>query len=258
MIKGIILLIQFFTRIPIPVTVDYDEKTYVRNTIFVPLVGAIIGLALAGTYYIFNLAGLPLIGAAAVVSAGVLLTGGLHLDGLADTADGFYSYRPRERMLEIMRDSRIGSNGTLALIILILFKTALILSLGERMAVFYIFIMPVYSRMSIPWLCRVSEYARDDAGMGSAIVNFTGKREVILATVIGLGLTLPLFYHEEIAVPLLAAGAAVLFALYTSYYSKKKIGGITGDVIGAMVELSEVVCLLTCIAAVKILSGALI
>ena len=114
-----LMQIQFLTRIPIPVKIKFDEKVFARSMMLSPLAGFIIGIILGFTYYFAHLTEKPLFAAVMVVAAWIVLTGGLHLDGLADTSDGIFSNRPKEKILEIMKDSRIGTNGTIALILII-------------------------------------------------------------------------------------------------------------------------------------------
>ncbi|MCP4137222.1 MAG: adenosylcobinamide-GDP ribazoletransferase [bacterium] len=241
MIKAFILQIQFLTRIPLPVEVEFDDDIFARSFVFAPLIGLLIGAVLGGVYYLVGLTGKELITAIAVVTALVFMTGALHLDGLADAADGLFSNRPKERVLEIMKDSRIGTNGTVAIVLILILKIGLLVSLDKTNLFYYIIVMPVFSRMSIAWIAGISGYARDDKGMGSAIVEKTGLTTIILATLIALAAAV-LFIGLMAAA---AAFAVILFTVLLSRYSTKKIGGITGDIIGANIELSEVVFLIS-------------
>jgi len=241
-IKGFILLIQFFTRIPVPVKLKYDDRLYSRHIFLIPLVGLILGLPLCGIYYALAVNGdNRFLAAVLIVMAEIFLTGALHIDGLADSADGFYSYRDRERMLEIMKDSRIGTNGTLAIFMVLLLRVALIFSLPPERSAVMILLMPVFSRLTIPWLAGVSSYARKE-GMGGALVNSTGAVQIVLATVVTGVISYGIWYvtgFNLLHIPILILVIA-FFAITLSRYSTMKIGGITGDVVGAGIELSEI------------------
>ena len=127
----VIAAFQFLTRLPIPVQIDYTDRVFRRSAIFYPLVGFVIGffLLLAGEGLALCLPAMP----AAVLLLGfwVVLTGGLHLDGLMDTADGILSHRPREQMLEIMKDSRVGAMGVIVGVLHLLLKFSLLYTLLE-------------------------------------------------------------------------------------------------------------------------------
>ncbi|MDD2497634.1 MAG: adenosylcobinamide-GDP ribazoletransferase, partial [Desulfitobacteriaceae bacterium] len=110
MCRSMIIALTFLTRIPIKINFTYDEKDLGRTSRYFPLVGLIIGLLVAGVAYVFGGIDRQL-GAVAAILTGVILTGGLHLDGFMDTADGIFSARKRDKMLEIMKDSRVGAHG---------------------------------------------------------------------------------------------------------------------------------------------------
>ncbi len=113
--KTLILLIQFFTRIPLPVQINMDEINLKKGSALLPFVGVIIG---AWNWLIFTLVALLMPLPVAIIAglfAEIIITGGFHVDALADTADGLFSSRKRERMLEIMKDSRVGANGVIAI-----------------------------------------------------------------------------------------------------------------------------------------------
>ena len=130
MIQGLILSIQFFTRIPINITVDFKEKNIRYCIFFMPLVGAMIGGLGGLTYYLiapYN----KLIASFITLLITIILTGGLHIDGLADTFDGFLANKDREKTLEIMKDSRIGAFGVLSIVLHVLFMFILIMTIEK-------------------------------------------------------------------------------------------------------------------------------
>lgn len=142
MIKSLVLMLQFLTRLPVNVQVDFDRKIIARGTLFFPFIGMLVGAIAAAVYYLLYYVNLDVASLGAVFTI-IAVTGGIHLDGLSDTADGFFSSRSREKILEIMKDSRVGTFGVIAIIFNILSKyvflrgmdmhtavTALILSCG--------------------------------------------------------------------------------------------------------------------------------
>ena len=127
MIKQFILLTQFMTRIPVPVKTEYSEKDFGKSIKYFPVLGLLIGGLLYLTYFIVSkFTDSRLLTAVFIVIAETVITGAIHLDGLADTFDGLFSYRPKDKILEIMKDSRIGTNGAIVLIIYFLLKTFLL------------------------------------------------------------------------------------------------------------------------------------
>ena len=230
----LILMIQFFTRIPIRIQVPASESDFAKGVKWLPLVGLLIGGILAGSHTLcapyFNALTLS----TGAVFFEVFLTGGLHLDGLADSFDGLYSNRGKERVLEIMKDSRIGSNGALALIGLILFKVALLSNLDASSRSLVLLFMPVISRFGIAYCSWISVYAREN-GMGQFFIgNVSGKQ--VLTALIVTAFILGIFPTAYIVL----VGGVFFSYLYVKHVSKI-IGGMTGDTLGASIELNELV-----------------
>ena len=249
------------TRLPIPVNVDFDSKELGKSMKFFPVVGMVIGLLLFLTYYIgmkFIISSYLL--ATIIVIVEVILTGALHLDGLADTFDGIFSYRSKQKMLEIMKDSRLGTNGGIVLVLYFILKIVLIAGIidlnmgfigkviGVSSAVEPILLItPVLARINPVLNCAVSPYARA-VGSAKDFVDNTDKNGLLIATVLGLlfagvvgsgifGMLNPLHIINITAV-------TMILGLYFAKLMEKKIGGITGDTLGAVLELSEILILL--------------
>lgn len=235
---------MFLTKFPIPSLYEFREDDLAKGVIFAPIVGVLIGIIPAFTYYFISVAGHVHLAAAAAVTLGVIVTGALHLDGLADTSDGFFSYRSRERILEIMKDSRIGTNGAISLIVIFMMKYSLLASLSVENGFFSLIAAPAAARMTIAWSAGVSVYARSEDGMGKSIVEKTGWREIVIASVLTLLLISALFRFSLILLPAAIVLSAAGFALLFARYSLKKIGGMTGDVIGAVIEFTEIIVLI--------------
>lgn len=239
MIRGFIHQLQFMTAIPIPLNLKFDEDEFARAVIFFPLIGLIIGLPLAGVYFLLSLLDARLAALSLAVVMEILVTGGLHLDGLADSFDGIFSYRPRERILEIMRDSRIGTNGTLSLIVLLALKVILLYSIENLAFVPILLLMPLMGRTAAVWSIGLFGYAREGKGMGAAIVAKTGFKQIAISSVLAAALISLVYSFHYIALLAAVIALSLLFSLYV----KRKIGGITGDIIGAIIELSELIAI---------------
>jgi adenosylcobinamide-GDP ribazoletransferase len=243
--KALILMIQFMTRYPIPVAVDFTAERFVQGMKWMPLVGLLAALpAAAGFVLADGLLGREVAAIVAVILL-IAVTGGLHLDGIADTADGLFSYRSRERMLEIMRDSTLGTNGVIAVVLAILLKYILLHAAPADGGVVAVLIVPVLGRTALTWHSAVARYAREERGIGD-YVNQTGLAQAAAATLLSLVLVtsiLLLWGVPPSLIPLVVLilhlppiGLAVVFAAYLTW----RLGGITGDTIGASIELAEI------------------
>lgn len=240
--------LQFITRIPVPekYTQDLDIKDYAKGVITFPLVGVVIGCLCAFVFLVTQLWWGNLIAATCAVITGAMVTGAFHLDGLADTADGIFSSRNREKMLEIMRDSRIGSNGALALIFVILLKVLAIYQLAEhQLSVCALLIAaPALARtLAVILLMYRQRYARD-SGLGHyhiGNITVSAARNTLLT---GLIVILLLSGFKG----LFYACAVAVFGLLYRALIQDKLGGQTGDTLGAGMELFEVVFLLLMLA----------
>jgi len=243
--KALILMIQFMTRYPIPMTIEFTAEHFVQGMKWMPLVGLLAALpAAAGFMFANRLLGGE-IGAIVAVIALILITGGLHLDGIADTADGLFSYRSRERMLEIMRDSTLGTNGVVAIVLTVFLKYLFLHNIPTGGAALAVLVTPVLGRMALVWHSAVARYAREERGIGD-YVNQTGLAQAAAATLISLFLVSGILLLWGVApglVPLVVFilhVPAILLAMLFAFYLKKRLGGITGDTLGATVELAEI------------------
>lgn len=221
------------TRIPIPVEIPFTRERLARGMKYLPLVGGAVGAVAVGSYYITSMIvpGMPALFAS--LTAWVLITGALHLDGLADTFDGVFSYRPRERILEIMKDSRLGTNGGVAVVLVLMAKLTALYSLEDRHIIMALISAPVAGRLALVLAASLGRYARAEEGLGS-FVNDTGPREFIPALV----LAMPALALDPVTVSI-AAGSALAVPVVMHLYLNRKLGGVTGDTLGACVELAE-------------------
>ena len=233
--------LSLLTRCPVGRFLRFDaEPDFARSTWAFPLVGLAIG-ALAGLLYWLasRLGAPPLLAAVWSVAAAALMTGALHEDGLADVADGFGGGATRERKLEIMRDSRIGAFGALALILSSLVRVGALAALADPARVTMALILSgMLGRAGIIVILLLLKPARRD-GLAASITNLPRVRA-------GAGLIFATF-ASFVALPVLPAavtvGAALLVCLAVAALASAHIGGHTGDVLGAAEIVVECVVL---------------
>jgi adenosylcobinamide-GDP ribazoletransferase len=244
---GLKIGILFCTRIPLAHPTPIDGGDVARASWAMPIVGALVGILGALTYWIASAVGLPPLPASALaLAATVAATGGLHEDGLADTADGFGGGATRDRKLEIMRDSRIGTYGACALIISLLLRGSALASLANPAVVAPVLIAAhAAARATMPMLMSVVSPARAD-GL-SADAGRPPRTSVLAAgllAVIALGLGLG-------AIPAIIALLLLFSAVaFMAWLCVRQIGGQTGDVLGALEQASEILILLTAVALI--------
>ena len=243
--KSLILMIQFMTRYPIPVTIEFTAERFVQGMKWMPLVGLLAALPATIAFLVVDrFLGAELATIAAVIVL-ILITGGLHLDGIADTADGLFCYRSRERMLEIMRDSTLGANGVIAIVLTVFLKYLLLHNIPTSGAALAVLVTPVLGRMALVWHSAVARYAREERGIGD-YVNQTGLAQAAAATCVSLGIVAGVLILWGLEPRLVAMVVVILhvptilLAVLFAFYLKRRLGGITGDTIGATVELAEI------------------
>lgn len=207
---------------------------------FFPLVGLVIGLLLALGYYLLSFLLPKAIVLWLTIGLLVFLTRGLHLDGFADTVDGLVSGGSREKILEVMRDSRIGAFGVIGLILLIGAKYLLLHHISNDLIVHSLIMMTVMGRNAMVLVCCRSPYARSDGGLGKPFTENLGIREVAFSSILAFGIVLWLTGVKGIFVFL----GIALFSLGYRFFFIKKLGGVTGDILGAANEVAELLCLL--------------
>ena len=207
--------------------------------IYFPLVGLLLGLILAGANGLLSFFNFePYFINVMLVILLIVLTGGIHLDGLADTTDALLSGKDREEMLEIMRDSRIGVMGTLGLISIILLKIALVSALTVSLKTISLILMCVLSRWSLVFAMFLFPYARED-GKAKLFIQGINFKIFILATMLAL---ISIAGTGKLSGLLVFAISAIGTYIINKFITRK-IGGITGDTLGATNELIEIIIL---------------
>ena len=239
MIRPFLSATAFLTRIPVPPCTFADETAFARSPAFFGWVGWLVALALWAGAQTCSITS-PRLAALGVLAVWVWITGGLHLDGLADTADGLGGARgSASRALEIMRDSRIGAHGAVALFFLLVLKwTALEACLARGTWLWLA--APVAARLLCTLQLAWFPYGREH-GLGSGLNEQVGLRAVLVSAS-ALAPALVLFDLRE----LWFAPISVMVGLLVGFRLSRMLGGITGDGYGASIELTEAAALLLC------------
>jgi len=237
--------LAFLTRLPLALSAPDTGADVARASWTFPVIGAFVGAFGALVYWFAHSLGQPaLVGASLAVAATLLITGALHEDGLADTADGFGGGTTRERKLDIMRDSFIGTYGAAALILSLLLRIGAIASLADpALAALALIAAHAGARATLPIFMRRVPRARQD-GL-SAEAGVPPPQSAAIAIAIGLGvLLICLGFGATFITLILVALALGLIARLTI----NQIGGQTGDVLGAVEQASEILILLVAAA----------
>ncbi|MCP4176846.1 MAG: adenosylcobinamide-GDP ribazoletransferase [bacterium] len=239
--KKIIYAFRFLTIIPIKWKQGEDMGEVARSISFFPLVGIVIGFSNIAVYYISNLFFSPIFTSVAVVVWWIIITGGLHLDGLADTSDGVWGGTTKERRLEIMKDSRTGVFGVLTLISVILLKVVTvyeIVLLDQKITCSLLLLAPVLGR----WISVLSIFffksAKED-GLGHFFRENIGKKELLTAFI----LTSVIIYFTAGLGSFIILFSVSTLSVLASLYFCAKLGGLTGDIYGTLCESSELLSL---------------
>lgn len=230
--------VGFLTRLPVPSWGDWDGDRIVRASRYFAVVGSLIGLAGGLVWWLAGLV-LPAFAAAGLaLAAMLLLTGALHEDGLADCADGLGGGGTGERALEIMRDSRVGSYGVLALVFSVGLRWVALAALAPVWGVLALAIAGGIGRAMMVPATAMSKYARHE-GLGGSFAD--GATVVELAAAMGTALVLGLVGGWAGMLALVLAMAASFGFLF---YMERRVGGYTGDGLGAMAQLAEITAML--------------
>ncbi len=244
--SALVAAVRLLTVLPVGKgSAEFDERAAANSPAFFPFVGAVIGLASAGVF-VAAAEALPVaVAAALAVATPVVLTGALHVDGLGDTCDGLFGGRTRERKLEIMSDPRMGTLGVAAIALAFLIRWTVVSSLDPDTGWSLLVVAAVLSRGVVSVVVARFQYVRAN-GIGAAYSN--GSSFVMpLAVVTTVVLTVVFG-----SLPALVAGiVAVIVGLGIAFYARRLIGGVTGDIYGAVAELTEIAALLTLLALVE-------
>jgi adenosylcobinamide-GDP ribazoletransferase len=235
--NSFLLALRFLTIIPLGRRQEINSASVAAAGKYYPLVGYIFGGLVWVFFYGVDLLFPSSVSIGLVVVFWVILTGALHLDGLADCLDGLYGGTDQEGRLRIMKDVHVGTMGIVGLILLLGIKY---LALKEILAFpslwLWVIIIPMLSRWTPIFLCFLFPYARPSGGLGEALVQGTGKKELFWATLLAWGPALMVAKIHGLGLILVA----LFWSLICGWFFLKKLGGITGDVMGAVIETTEV------------------
>lgn len=238
-LQTFVLAVQFLTRVPIPAGSAYTAERFATSARHYPLVGILIGCVSALVYVAGHMIWPALIAVLLSTAVSMLLTGGFHEDGLADCFDGIGGGTNRQRALEIMKDSRIGTFGMLAAVVVLALKISALTLLDATSVVYLLVASHALSRLSSVVVIATSHYARHD-GSGKPISTRITRTGLFYAVLVGAACGALLFFRLSPEV----LGAALLGLLLTHVgirlYFERKLGGYTGDCLGATQQVSEV------------------
>lgn len=242
--------LQFYTRIPIPSTVQFTEENQAHSSRYFPLIGIIIGVLSALSFYLFKLAFDPLLALLLSLFVSVLLTGALHEDGLADVCDGFGGGNTKEKILEIMRDSRIGTYGLIGLLLAITIKVSALNEFALLDIPFMIICGHSISRFAAISFLYTHEYSGTGGVTKSeSITKKITKTDLVIAAVFGI-LPLLCFLNPWIFLVIIPV---YLSRLLLASMFVKWIGGFTGDCLGATQQVTEIIFYLSAIIVLRFL-----
>jgi adenosylcobinamide-GDP ribazoletransferase len=242
LIAQVAAALAFLTRLPVPRYSVFDAKDVGRAARWFPLVGALLGGIYVAALWLLGRVFPPLVTSVMIVGIEAAITGGMHFDGIADTADGFGGGRTREDVLRIMRDHAIGAYGAIALILVIGLKIATVAALIDTgRASHALLLAPVLGRWSAVLLSATESYARPT---GSP-TQFVGRTEFIVATLTAVPVSVAIdLWRGTASFGLVAIGSA-----WWGWRCRRRIGGVTGDTLGAGIEVAECLVLLLFVAA---------
>lgn len=240
--RDFITCLEFLTRVRFSKRTDWRDEDFSRSVPYFPLVGLVIGSLLAAVNYGLFYIETPLfLRVTLLLLAEIIITGGLMYDGFMDTADGVFSARSRERMLEIMKDSHVGSNAVLTIIILLLLKIAAYLELSGETLTWVLLTMSVATRTFMVVFIVNFPYARKE-GIGHMFTKYAKPFYTYIAFAVCAGIIAACGLQY-----LAVAGICFTVTLIIAQYLKTQLGGLTGDTYGALTECGNVIYLLTAV-----------
>ncbi|MCQ5364982.1 adenosylcobinamide-GDP ribazoletransferase [Anoxybacillus salavatliensis] len=229
--RGVMLAAQFLTVFPLRMQVDWNERTARAAVLSFPFVGAMIGAFLVALYmFMFHHVSV-LVLSFLLMFFSIFLSGGLHADGWMDCSDAYFSYRDRQRRLDIMSDSRVGAFAVLSILFLLGFRFVFMFETVAHMSLFSLFCLPLLSRLGMTLLLLTTPLAKQ-TGVAAAFRQHVDHRYVPFV----MAYTFIVLLSRETIILFLAL---MLFYVVARAFAMKQFGGITGDVLGAFVEGGE-------------------
>jgi adenosylcobinamide-GDP ribazoletransferase len=245
--------VQFLTSIPVPLKGELTPEQLGRSTTYFPLVGLGIGGILAGLNWVFNLALPAPVTNALLITALVILTGAIHLDGLSDTCDGMAGHKTVKERWQVMHDSRAGAFGVVGIILVLLVQYVTLNSVPADKMTAVLLLMPTVSRWAMVYAIYAFPYARKE-GLGTAYKAATRWPQFMIATIITLAIAGALYPLINVT-GFIAFGGVLVIATGLAFYFKYKFAGLTGDTYGAINEIGEVIALIVVVIICKTGAG---
>jgi adenosylcobinamide-GDP ribazoletransferase len=234
------IALQFFTRLPIPAWVGFEAAWLQHASRYFPLVGVVVAAIAAGVYYAAALVLPAPVVAVLSTAASIYMTGAFHEDGFADTCDGLGGGMTKERALEIMKDSRVGAYGAIGIVCMLATKLSALAMLPPRVAVATLFVAHPLSRLAATALIWRLDYVRGE-GKAKPLAQQMTNAEFAIATLTCLLPAAYLLATDAMtpAAMLAAMLAASIAALWLGRLFVRRLGGYTGDCLGAVQQLAE-------------------
>ena len=239
--------LMFYTRIPCPKWVDHSEDYLNKATRYLPLIGWIVGAFNVLIIYVCSFIFPISICVVMALGASVLLTGAFHEDGYADLCDGFGGGWTKSQILEIMKDSRVGTYAVVGLILLIFLKIFILITLIEYELLYClksIALAHILSRWSVTTIIFTHNYSRDD---GVSKVKPIAKKLTLTNLIVSSLWVVPILFLFQSWLIFLVIPIVYLMKVYLARYFQKRIGGYTGDCLGATQQINEILTLLFCL-----------
>jgi adenosylcobinamide-GDP ribazoletransferase len=238
----ILLAFQFLTVFPIRISRTVRDEDLAKSMRYYPVVGAVIGILSAIVFWSIARSFPRNVAVVAAVISLIILSGALHLDGFADMCDGFYGQR--DRILAIMKDSHSGAMAIIGIVCLLAMKIVLLSNLEPDYAIRALVVAPTFGRWSMVWLSATSTYARPEGGTGSVYIGHVDRSTLLIATLL-CAIIAYLFLQWQ--------GLLIMVGIFIAVWIfrrciERRIGGMTGDTLGACSELVEVLTLAAWVA----------
>ncbi|WP_413362760.1 adenosylcobinamide-GDP ribazoletransferase [Lysinibacillus sp. 3P01SB] len=242
-LTGLVLSLQFFTALPIRKAFKMNAKSATIMYGAIPLIGLGIGalqaifLTVNDTYFSLS----PLFTAILMVVIHFLATGGLHMDGVVDTGDAYFSYRNQKKRLEILDDPRIGAFGAMTLVLFVILKIGILYELLLRGVPFlYIILVPFISRQAVI-LVFITTNPSKETGIASYFKKTVNEQTLLWMTITYFIVILALAIALQNWILLILCGVLLVFTGVYRSWAKRNFGGISGDLLGAIFEWAELV-----------------
>ncbi|SUY46939.1 cobalamin synthase [Clostridium putrefaciens] len=243
-VKSFLLMIQFMTRIPINKALPCQNKNFKKASAYIPLIGIIVGMSQFIVYkLLLNLISAEFLSVIMIIVY-VFITGGFHLDGLGDTCDGFFAFKGgKDKIIEIMKDSRVGTYSTIAVIIDVLIRYIAYVKIINMDFGYIIILAPFIGRISLALLAYIGKGAKEE-GSGNLIINNISNREMGIIFIMFIVFSYVTSEHLHVTYEILLLAICCVITLSFYKLCKDKIDGITGDNLGAINEIVELVALI--------------